>query len=87
MRMSVAFWRVRPAVKAFGSIAAPEDDILGARRCDSAISRRSSRSWARREGASSGSSFEEDEVAAGIGSDLVNVWSGGREDWFCMLVQ
>jgi hypothetical protein len=54
--------------------------MAGARRWDSARSRRSSRSWARREGASSGSVDEEEAAGAVDGSVLREVWSGGRDD-------
>lgn len=63
MRRSVARWRTRPDAKGLGS--APREDgddediELGFRRWDSDRRRRSSRSWARREGASSGRVSEE----------------------------
>lgn len=78
IRRSRAFWRTRPEAKAFGS-AGPEEVVDRAaeresgrlvwRRWDSEMRRRSSRSWARREGASSGreeDDFEEDGVGAGL---------------------
>lgn len=70
--MSVARCRVRPAVKALGSVAPPcttdeaKGDVEpwdGARRWDSAIRRRSSRSCFRRLGASSGRVVDEDGEA------------------------
>lgn len=67
--------------KAFGAIVVPDAEMAGVRRCDSARSRRSSRSWARREGASSGRVFEGDEVADRDCSVLGVVCSGGRDDW------
>lgn len=79
MRRSVALLRVRPVSNALAATACPAPLMAGARRWDSARSRRSSRSWARREGASSGSA---DEEVAGVvdGSVLREVWSGGRDD-------
>lgn len=86
---------MRPAAKALGSAGVPcttdeaktEDEAallwLGVRRCDSERRRRSSRSCARREGASSGRALvgleEEDEEgvsSAGLGA----VWSMTLED-------
>lgn len=96
MRRSVAFWRVRPAVKVFSCAAAaaaleavPERDFLaawwGARRCDSARSRRSWRSCARRDGASSGRAFDDDDDEgrfdrAAAAAAAAELGSGGRED-------
>lgn len=66
-RKSVAFCLVRPAAKVFGSAVAPravaektEALRLAERRWDSEMSRRSSRSCLRREGASSGMDVLED---------------------------
>lgn len=92
MRRSSAFWRTRPAAKAFGSDCAAEEEeermaerevgLLVWRRWDSAMRRRSSRSCARREGASSGRAEDDDfEEGWGVGFDEeVEVGSGGRED-------
>lgn len=65
------------------SAAARERGLFVCRRWDSAMRRRSSRSCARREGASSGRAAEDFEDE-GWGVDLgEEVWSGGRED--CLL--
>lgn len=81
----MALWRTRPAANVLGWPSAADEDVrLGeARRCDSEMRRRSSRSWARREGASSGS----DDADAVCGWDVVvddevdrAFWSGGRDD-------
>lgn len=78
MRRSRAFWRTRPEEKAFGSAEEEEEVVESAaeresgrlvcRRCDSEMRRRSSRSWARREGASSGSEVDgfEEEGCVGV---------------------
>lgn len=94
-RRSVVFCRTRPAAKSFCSVplaSAPapekaEDDeewelFREERRWDSEMRRRSSRSWARREGASSGRGVEEEEEdGAEVVEDVgLEVWSGGRED-------
>jgi hypothetical protein len=81
---------MRPLVKSFGSLRRPEEKkeaeeeeegLAEVRRWDSEMSRRSSRSWARRDGASSGRVVEEDCVlVAAEGLDVVAAWSGGRED-------
>lgn len=52
----------------------------GARRCDSAMRRRSSRSCLSREGASSGRVVDFDDDSAGCAALGEDVWSGGRED-------
>lgn len=82
-RRSVALCRVRPAAKALGATVWPEAVMAGARRWDSERRRRSSRSWARRLGASSARVV----VDAGVVVVVVEgreVGSGGREDWeFC----
>lgn len=86
MRRSRAFWRTRPEEKAFGSAGPePEEEVVERaaeresgrlvwRRWDSEMRRRSSRSWARREGASSGreeddADLEEDCVGAGLSEE------------------
>lgn len=85
MRRSAALWRTRPAAKSLGAAPVRADVLVSvgeARRWDSERRRRSSRSWASREGASSGRVVEEDlveAVAAGDGLDRAD-WSGGRED-------
>lgn len=90
-RRSVVFLRVRPSAKDFGSTACwmltLERDLVdaacGARRCDSASRRRSSRSCLRREGASSGraeAGVVEDDDSDCEADGLGMVWSGGRED-------
>jgi hypothetical protein len=81
----VARWRVRPAAKGFDTAEEEEDKeetepLWGLRRCDSARRRRSSRSWARREGASSGRVLEEDLLVGWLVDDEAS-WSGGREDY------
>lgn len=99
MRRSVAFWRIRPAAKVLGWSASvvlvepllpprkkeDEEEAAreGARRWDSAMRRRSSRSWARREGASSGRVLEGvvEDLLVEEGSFRRALWSGGREDW------
>lgn len=86
MRRSVALLRVRPVSKALAATACPAPLMAGARRWDSARSRRSSRSWARREGASSGSAEEEEVAGVVDGSVLREVWSGGRDDWVDVLI-
>lgn len=55
---------------------------FGARRCDSEMRRRSSRSWARSEGASSGRGADDflDESGTAVAVVLMFVGSGGRED-------
>lgn len=80
MRRSRAFWRTRPEEKAFGS--APGEEVVERaaeresgrlvwRRCDSEMRRRSSRSWARREGASSGREVDfEEEGWVGVGLEV-----------------
>lgn len=86
---------MRPDAKGLGSASArrfeeeafaPEDfRTAEERRWDSEMRRRSSRSWARREGASSGRALEavaEDGVAVVVGVEDVMVWSGIREDCF-----
>lgn len=80
MRRSRAFWRTRPEEKAFGSepgeevverAAERESGRLVWRRCDSEMRRRSSRSWARREGASSGREVDfEEEGWVGVGLEV-----------------
>lgn len=82
IRISSAFWRTRPEEKAFGrafgedvveSAAARERGLFVWRRWDSAMRRRSSRSCARREGASSGrpaEDFEEEGWAVGLGEEV-----------------
>lgn len=84
-RRSVAFRRMRPALKALGSLAVVEakGEWLTARekRWDSARRRRSSRSCARREGASSGR-VEEASGAVELSTTVLGAEeeSGGRED-------
>lgn len=92
MRRSVAFWRTRPEAKSFGSSSAVGELVplllllREERRWDSEMRRRSSRSWASREGASSGR-VEEDVVFCVVSVDLdFAVWSGGREDYRRLLV-
>lgn len=61
---------------------ADERDLVaawGARRCDSARRRRSSRSCLRSEGASSGRVDGLEETAGWMGLGVAD-WSGGRED-------
>lgn len=93
MRRSVAFWRMRPDAKVRGSALPPApapaaaavsvEEGLGFSRWDSEMRRRSSRSWASSEGASSGR--DEGAVAfvcdAGVVEEEgVEEWSGGRDD-------
>lgn len=91
-RRSVVFCRTRPAAKSFCSVplaSAPapekvEEDwelFREERRWDSEMRRRSSRSWARREGASSGRAVEDEEDGVEVVEDFGwEVWSGGRDD-------
>jgi hypothetical protein len=55
---------------------------FGARRCDSEMRRRSSRSWARSDGASSGRGADDFLDVSGAAAAVVSapVGSGGRED-------
>ena len=68
MRRSVVLWRTRPEAKGLGSTP-PEPDVRAGEdsRWDSERSRRSSRSLARREGASSGRVLDLEEAVVGCG--------------------
>ena len=81
MRRSVACWRMRPEVKVLASALLTDENEagFGLRRCDSEMSRRSSRSWARREGASSGR-LEEGAAFDCVAGVVEGDWSGGRDD-------